>query len=814
MSAIQTYNTAFPFDVKIQNLYQGELLPVLYIVDENRSAANLMNLQIVITPNSQQQYQFVGYEFSTPQGNAVPVSSVPALAPSNATFKPDANQYNLSFAFRPGVLSDEVIPNFSSILQNALTLAVSANINCVSGPYIRATDGAFLWYCAFQNTLDIPNGLSFQLKGIRASPGAGSRSTQAEVCLNNLNLNANLAPLNFTRSIHLDIVNHQGSSFAPVYFGVLGENALANNASNNLQVYFETLGRVPIQFGPQTTFSFRFSYDTPSSNLMHFGSQSQVNGILWGDTTGQNAVVPFNSANKLNSASNVNFDGQYKNIPTKATDDGSGNVMLAQTFDYRDEITNPEYTSVQAQITAFQNDISSSNAFYTAAEGPLRVIQKLIDAYTSTLDWTKESTNADFLSQLTGLSNAYQNDLFNNSTGSQDILSNIRSSAENKNGDPLGNIDSLLPYFYMDNNTPFSTELFDSNYQRLFYVVSSEYSIQKANGTYIYGVPNRALSFFGLDAIRNAGPNHDYNSNKFYDPQYILNHPNRWTDTAFVNFLTLNYKSIIDNLAASYAHVGDFFVGTKSGVAASRFLYDYLTDVFNAFKKYKQNIYLSNILINHTTGFSKNQWSSSLVNTKNFFATNKQDPTILSADSSTVNSQFTSASPWMDDDFYKYVQTNLPQISNGLTVNSTYLVPSASLFDLFYFHYQLSVYRSLLATIPPTLKFYINPVTCIFNFNSLQLSGQDGTVILHARVENIPGYWDTEFQIPIIKKSEMVSPAASMLAYAGKSTPPGWLKCDGSAINEQYANLIALVGANTPNMTNYNTTTYFWIIKC
>lgn len=43
-------------------------------------------------------------------------------------------------------------------------------------------------------------------------------------------------------------------------------------------------------------------------------------------------------------------------------------------------------------------------------------------------------------------------------------------------------------------------------------------------------------------------------------------------------------------------------------------------------------------------------------------------------------------------------------------------------------------------------------------------------------------------------------PVGTIAPYAGTSAPTGWLLCNGGAINASYTGLIALVGANTPNL--------------
>jgi microcystin-dependent protein len=52
-----------------------------------------------------------------------------------------------------------------------------------------------------------------------------------------------------------------------------------------------------------------------------------------------------------------------------------------------------------------------------------------------------------------------------------------------------------------------------------------------------------------------------------------------------------------------------------------------------------------------------------------------------------------------------------------------------------------------------------------------------------------------------MQTSEDGSPMGTIVAFALTTIPPGWLLCDGSAINPMYSNLIAALGSNnTPNL--------------
>ncbi len=59
----------------------------------------------------------------------------------------------------------------------------------------------------------------------------------------------------------------------------------------------------------------------------------------------------------------------------------------------------------------------------------------------------------------------------------------------------------------------------------------------------------------------------------------------------------------------------------------------------------------------------------------------------------------------------------------------------------------------------------------------------------------------TEIKNNLFVKNELVSlPIGTVVTFAGKTVPEGWLVCDGKSIPEQYTEARGLIGSNTPNL--------------
>ncbi len=267
-----------------------------------------------------------------------------------------------------------------------------------------------------------------------------------------------------------------------------------------------------------------------------------------------------------------------------------------------------------------------------------------------------------------------------------------------------------------------------------------------------------------------SGPDH-INDLRYYK--------NRWKDDNFISFLKNNFKKIILNLAASYKARSDFFQSTNSCVLPCRRLYDYLIDVYASYQTYKKDEYLNTFLLNTSNGFTVAQWNGSFAKLRDSW--NNTESQSLTNDSTPISSQFNDSNPWANEDFFNYVQNNIQILVKDITIALSYVVPSASLFDYFFSSYQHSITQNALSTLPPTLPFCINPVSCIFHFKNIILSGEDGMVFLHVNVENLPGYWDTYFKLPIIK--------ASSTLHADLNMPSGNASIGGNLTVHDTSNL-------------------------
>ena len=593
----QTFNTAYPFDFKIKNQYQGEELPVLYIVDSN-SSKKLQDVTFSVIPKDSIQLQLKGLNKEVVNSKATQISSIPCLSPSNANLTPEKDSFNIALIFKQGVLNNNIIPILSNQIYDGLKKAFPDNPSVVFGPSVRNSDQAFIWYCAFQNTLDIASGISFTVSGLSAEPGIGSRASQIEMQLGNVLVNANPSALTFSKSAHVDIINHQGHSFVPFIFNVLGIDQIDNNAGNpkNLSIYYETIGRNPIKFGPNTKFSFAFSYAEENSPLMHFGTKSEVGAINWGSP----AVIPFNSANTIvnngKKESNVNYTGQFKSVSSEAAEPTinkkvvpDGNFYLNLIFDpvKADDYKNQEYETLNNQISNFNVEKDKTASSFQSYSN------KVVKDIWSEL--SKKAIPSNFLPSILQIINQIPVNLNN-----QSLLNSYTSDKSTiEQWCKVGSFDK----------TNFTTQLWDQTYNNLFNYEENLW----AQDQYRQGTASTLmnhLNYFLTNPQYIMYDWHGENPPEFNQGTNVNISSQRWSNSNFVAFLEKNFETIIDQIMNSNKVNGFYYSGNESQVFPTINLFYVLWAIYLAFKSHV--LYENScVLFDANKSINLKQWISS-----------------------------------------------------------------------------------------------------------------------------------------------------------------------------------------------------------
>lgn len=112
---------------------------------------------------------------------------------------------------------------------------------------------------------------------------------------------------------------------------------------------------------------------------------------------------------------------------------------------------------------------------------------------------------------------------------------------------------------------------------------------------------------------------------------------------------------------------------------------------------------------------------------------------------------------WSDPKFHAFVKNNFTfickQLSPYVFNGKSYIVPSQSLFEVLWFSYQETLPRAK----APALESLMNPSDYIFRFTNVLPSGDDGLVPIGITLRNLPGYWDTHFQVPVRKAQTLTN---------------------------------------------------------
>lgn len=150
----------------------------------------------------------------------------------------------------------------------------------------------------YKTTEDINPCLNFELDGVSAAPESGSRSTQIEFLFGGVSIGTNSEKFAFKRLVSLDILNHQGQSYAPLQFGVVGDGELLiNDGPQNLNLYFKSFQNQVLTFNADTIISFTFPCTEGNTELVAFAEQSEAHHYMLTPNADANfEVQPYQSA--------------------------------------------------------------------------------------------------------------------------------------------------------------------------------------------------------------------------------------------------------------------------------------------------------------------------------------------------------------------------------------------------------------------------------------------------------------------------------------------------------------------------------------
>ncbi|MBL4703362.1 MAG: hypothetical protein JKY54_02515 [Flavobacteriales bacterium] len=236
-------NRGNPIDLSIENQYRNQATSVLYIVSEERANDPSQSIKFRIKNVDKQDY---------------------ALAPLTEA---NATNYHFALVFRPGTLKykdkEEIRAKFAKALEENWVVGALEH---------RMEDHAEILYLSLKAAWVFKGNteIKFTVEGLSAGAGTGSRSTQVQL-MYKLPIGAEYFTGN--RSKHLDIVNHDGKTFAPLDFLILGDPTLIHKSVDNIVKIqmVETEGRM-IRVSTSTVIDIKFPY---------YGQKPQVTGGLF-----------------------------------------------------------------------------------------------------------------------------------------------------------------------------------------------------------------------------------------------------------------------------------------------------------------------------------------------------------------------------------------------------------------------------------------------------------------------------------------------------------------------------------------------------
>lgn len=275
--------STYPFEISLTN-QKDNTSPALYIVSDVARTTDVQKIDITIKNTTSDTYQFDSFTLS----------------------------------FRKGTLHEDLTKDieavkaqiFCTLLKTALgpnaVVTVTEDHDNINFLVKKSTTEKFR--LASQSTLTLP------LAGVYAAPGTGTRTSGYEVKFQGVQKMVGTTPsgsaFTFGRNAVLQIINHQGVSYAPVHFGVLGNNFLLNNnnAGNEVNspeapaftIFMQSLDGKALKMNEKTKFIFTFyssekrdGTSMGNDGSIPFGNRSEVDAITVGTlASGYSSVAP------------------------------------------------------------------------------------------------------------------------------------------------------------------------------------------------------------------------------------------------------------------------------------------------------------------------------------------------------------------------------------------------------------------------------------------------------------------------------------------------------------------------------------------
>lgn len=271
------------FDLSIENLYKDQATPVLYIVSEERDNDASQNIRFRIVNSSEKTAVIEKrtedaephFEFCFRQSTLFFKKGIKSVEEYNKEKK----RYfidKFKTALKEALPETEWEVDFK-VPTKRISSYESGNSEEKSAEIIsmKLVSGVGL-------NLEAGEEIRFTIKGISAEASIGSRSTNVNFVYNKSVANQFQKEEQLK---HLDIINHDGKTFAPLEFLILGSPTLVHRTkSNDVRIQMIDTGGNKINVNENTSILFKFSYYRGSYDPNYhpawiFGEANFVNNI-------------------------------------------------------------------------------------------------------------------------------------------------------------------------------------------------------------------------------------------------------------------------------------------------------------------------------------------------------------------------------------------------------------------------------------------------------------------------------------------------------------------------------------------------------